>query len=428
MKVNEEFLHYVWRYTLFNHFDLCDLEGQEIVIIKKGNYNTNAGPDFLEAQIRIGSELWFGSVEFHMKPSDWYLHKHQFDERYSNVILHVVYSIEKDEKVVSELNIPTLSLKGRIPIKHLEKYEQFRFEQDMLPCKSHMVNFDVEWLKIYYESLLVDRFEGKLKFVEDIYHSCNQNLEETIYRVIARSWGMKVNREAFSVFAEQTPLKIIRKYREDIDQMEALLFGQSGLLPISPVPSDNVDYWRREYAYLRTLHTLNPIAKRCWYFFQLRPKAFPTIRISLWANLLYRVYDFEKELLVVSLKECFRFLKTIEVSDFWQSHYVFDIDSKKSPKRLGVAGALNIIINAIVPLRMFLARRRSVELNGWDNLLDELSAFSPENNTVLRSMVYNGFVNENAVHSQALLQLNQKYCISKKCLNCRVGNKIMRNR
>ncbi len=426
MKVNEEFLYFIWRHAMFNQRDLLDEEGQEIIVIDKGIYNTNAGPDFLEAKIKIGKELWAGSVEFHMKPSDWFRHNHQHDERYSNVILHVVYECEGEKKVMTRLNLPTLSLKGRIPKKYLDNYSRLKFEKGLLPCKSHVKGMSNSLLNVYYEALLIERFEQKLNFIESMYKKNQNDLESTIYQLLAYSWGLKINKDAFLLLAEQLPINLIRKYRGNQNVIEALVLGHSGLMPYDNLENVIVSSWQGEYKHLKTVYGLTPIAKRLWYFFQLRPSAFPTIRLSLWATLLSEIHDFESTLLNVSLKQSLKFLKSLEVSVYWRTHYVFDVESKPRRKKMGNAGALSILINAIVPLRMFNARRNNFGQEKWYDVLEELSELPSEDNSILRKMMENGFSNKDAAQSQALIQLNQAYCISKKCLNCRIGNEIIR--
>ncbi len=428
MKVNEEFLHFIWRHSMYNQRELMDEDGQDLVIIDRGTYNTNAGPDFLEAKIKIGNEIWVGSVEIHMKPSEWYNHRHQYDERYSNVILHVVYLIEGEQEIIRKLNIPTFSLGGRIPRKYLDNYKKLQFYKETLPCRSYVKEMDVELLQVFYESLLIERFEHKLSFIENLYDTNNNDLEETTYQMFAYSWGVKINKEAFLTLSKNTPLRILRKYRSNLSIMEAFLLGQSGLLQNGPSEEAIVSRWEQEYRHLTDLYGLEPMLKTCWYFHRLRPRSFPTIRISLWAKFLFSLYDFGSILINGSLKQCLKILTNLEVSEYWQSHYIFGVESKSGRKRLGKVGAFQILINAVIPLRMFYAKLNHVNAEDWHGALEELSLFAPENNNIVRKMADNGFLNLNAANSQALLQLHQNYCISKKCLNCRIGNEIIRIR
>ncbi len=428
MKIKEEFLHFIWRHAMFNSRELSDEQGQIITIVDRGIYNTNAGPDFLEAKVKIGNELWAGSVEFHMKPSDWFHHKHHFDERYDNVILHVVYSCNGEDEIIKKLNIPTLTLKGLIPKIYLTNYLKLKFEKGKLPCSSYVKGMDRSLLNIYYESLLVSRFEYKVSSITQLYKENNYDLAETIYQTLALAWGLKVNKLAFLTLARRVPFKLVRKNGLSRNKIEAIYFGQAGLLPEEEDKDVTINTWQKDYDHIKRLYALESMEKREWYFHKLRPRAFPTIRISLWSKFMFMVPDLGGFISDFTLKESSLLLGNLDVSSYWRSHYMFGVSSISGNKKLGANGIRNVLINAIIPLKLFLSRLNSINQDVWDSILFELPKLKPENNQITRKMESNGFNNFNVSNSQAILHLHQTYCISKKCLNCRIGNEIMRRK
>jgi len=419
--MKEDFLHFVWKHRLFNKNNLKTTSGEKLEIISTGTHNGDSGPDFFNARIRIGKTIWAGNVEIHQKSSDWYQHKHHEDESYNNVILHVVEKADRDV-LVNERTLPCLELKYSEKLK--ENYLSLLQSEQWIACQDRFHLIDPFEIKFWSGALLSERLLSKTGEIKQILLQNKNDWNETFYQLLARNFGMRTNALPFEMLAKATPLHILGKHKNNLFRIEALLFGQSGLLNEELIGDDYFLNLRNEYSFLYKKYTLKPVDAHLWKFMRLRPVNFPTIRISQFARLICKSTAlFSKILETENLKSLESFFD-VESSEYWKSHYRFNKASKNTGKKLGASAFQNIVINTIAPVLFVYG-----ELNGKAELkdrairfLDELPA---EENSVISKWEELGIQACSAFESQALLQLKNVYCKNKKCLNCRLGAKII---
>ena len=418
--MTEDYLHYIWKFSKFSNTSLASVNGEAIEIVRKGFHNHNAGPDFLEGQIYIDGTLWAGSVEIHIKTSHWKQHNHQNDERYNNVVLHVVYEHDKEVYNKNGDTIPVLELKDKIDEKAYFLYEQFLNKGKLLPCQNSFLTIPSLVLNSCVDAMLIERLERKSKEVIVTVEKNRGDWEETFHQFLFKYMGMKVNSLQMSELAERLPLQLLNKESNSLMGSEALIFGQSGLLEI-PIDNEYHKSLRNEYLYLKQKHSLQSMRAVVWKFSRMRPPNFPTLRMAQLAAIYTatrQLFQIVREKLAVNQ---IGLILDVETSDFWKTNYSFT--SQKNGLTTGKIGKSTLdalVINLIVPFSF--AYGRSVGDESYEEYaFDLLNSLKPEKNTITKKMEAVGFENESAKDSQSLIQLNNEYCMSKKCLNCKIG-------
>ena len=422
--MNEDFLHYVWLYKMFSKVDFKTTGNEHLSIIKSGLHNKNAGPDFLNAQLKIDGQTWIGNVEIHLKASDWYMHNHEKDLNYDAVILHVVW--ENDVAIYMKNNkpIPTLVLKNFIDETVLNKYKNlFLAPTTWLPCKNAISTVDKFIFNNWKERLFFDRLERKSEEINALLQEKNNNFEAVLFQLLIKNFGLKVNGNSFLRLAQSVDYSVIKKLSFHANQLAALLFGQAGFLE----EETEVEYrkeLRKEYHYLKYKFKLNHIPKNEFSFFRMRPNNFPTIRIAQLVALFHKHQNlFSKLIAIDNLKEFYE-LFTVVVDPFWQTHYNFESISKKSPKKITTSFVDLLIINTIIPLK-FLYQKSRGEVDE-ESFLVLLKSIKPEKNSIISKFYEIGVSFKNAFDTQALLELKNNYCAPKRCLECAIGNTILK--
>ncbi|MDX1939647.1 MAG: DUF2851 family protein [Saprospiraceae bacterium] len=421
--MREDFLHYLWRTKRLDARDLHTTEGEPLEILHFGTYNPHSGPDFTNARIRIGDTLWAGNVEMHLCASEWLAHGHQADKAYDNVILHVV--LEEDQVITraSGERIPCLELKNLVPPKLSATYLKLLHNEYWIPCQYHFFQVKEMTKNLWLERLLVERIEEKTNIISETLKYNNNNWEETFYQILARNFGMKVNAEPFELLAKSTPLLTLLKHKNSLTQLEALLFGQAGLLEAG-FEDAYPKQLKEEYNFLQKKYNLTPILGESWKFMRLRPASFPTIRIAQFATLIFQSnHLFSKMLVATDVMELENMFE-LKLSNYWLTHYIFDKESKKAQKKLGKSAIHLLIINTIVPFLFLYGKLRS-EDHYQDKALQLLEQLPPENNHIIENWHKLGMTAISASQTQALLQLKNQYCDSKRCLDCAIGNAIL---
>ena len=421
----ESFLHFLWRWRRFDAQNLLTTEGQTLEILHPGEHNTHAGPDFFNARLRIGDTLWAGNVEMHRLSSEWLAHRHQEDPAYDNVVLHVV--LEEDQPITRARDgsrLACLVLQGRIPPRLLAIYQRLEHERAWIPCESFFAAtpdiIRLNWL----DRVLVERLEQKTTAIEALLATTETHWEVTFYQLLARNFGLKVNAEPFEALARALPLPVLAKHKNSPLQVEALLFGQAGLLEEN-FSDAYPQTLAREYRHLAHKYGLLPLAASQWKFLRLRPANFPTVRLAQFAALVHQsAHLFSKVLAADSLRRLEN-LFAVQPAGYWLNHYQFDKESLPRTKLPGRDFVQLLIINTIVPFLFHYGRTKGdADLqNRALRLLEELPA---EGNAVLDGWAALGMRARHAYQSQALLHLKTRYCDPKRCLECAVGNFILK--
>jgi hypothetical protein len=419
--MQENFLHFLWRWRRFASENLVTTEGEPLEIIHPGDWNQDAGPDFFAARVRVGDQLWGGNVEIHLRSSDWRAHGHATNPAYENVVLHVV--LEDDRPVfrgISETDrIPTLVLKGRIPAKIEENWQQLLAEASALPCRKRLAEvpqiIKLNWL----DRLLVERLEQKTTSISEGLSRTEGHWEQVFFEKIAYNFGLKINADSFENVAKTLTINHLAKSKDNLLQLEALLFGQAGLLETDFV-DDYPNALKREYHFLKHKYQLVPLEGSAMKFLRLRPPNFPTIRLAQLAWLIHHsLHLFSKIQNAKNLRELENLFHA-EVSDYWQTHYVFDKISAKRQKTFGRDAIHLLLINTVAPF-LFIFGKKTNQLDLAERATRMLEEMPAESNAVIEQFHNAGLSARNAYQSQAILQLSKHYCAQKKCLECAIG-------
>ena len=423
--MNESFLYYIWQFQYFSKENLQTLEGESITIFNTGFLNTNAGPDFNQAKIKIGSIEWVGNVEIHRKASDWMLHKHSRDEAYNNVILHVVWEGDQLITRADGSMLPTLTLKGRVDENLLQRYGKLVNNASSIPCERSLPNINPIKKISMLDNALIQRLQAKAKSVDALLEDTLGDWQETTYRLMAKSFGFKVNADPFLQLAKSIPYKLIQKHQSSLLQIEALLFGQAGMLE-TKTKDPYVTALFQEYDFLSKKYSLQETRMHPsqWKFLRLRPANFPTLRIAQFASLLHSANLFSSVMEAISYSKLVEFFSTAP-SHYWKTHYHFAKKSKGEVAGIGLSSKENIVINTIAPLWMAYGQAKD-DQHFIDRAMEILQHIPAENNKITREWSVRGFTVKSAYDSQALIEQYTNFCKKRQCLNCEVGISLLR--
>lgn len=419
--MTEKLLQFIWQFQYFNRSDLQLETGGNLQIIYPGRLNSNQGPDFLEAKIRLDNTIWIGNIELHVRTSDWDKHAHAADKNYQNVILHVVW---ENDVPVSKQQTALVILQHRVSKLLLGKYEEWMDSVSFIPCEKTLsqVN-EVIWVA-WKPRLLVERLQRRSESVQAYLEQNHSHWEEIFWWLLAKNFGYTINAEAFEAVAKTIQTAILAKHKNQIIQLEALLMGQAGLLD-DDFQESYPTMLKKEYRFLKKKYQLQPVRMPV-HFLRMRPGNFPTIRLAQLAVLVQQSsHLFSKIKEQATLHELFG-LFTVTANDYWNYHYVFDTAGSFSKKLLGRQRIENIIINTIVPV-LFAYGHRHGEAIYKEKALQWLEELRPENNHIISGWKVIGVENRNAFDSQALIELKTRYCDNKRCLECAIGNALLKS-
>jgi hypothetical protein len=422
---SEDFIHFVWKFRLFEMNNLLTVSSEKIEILHPGIHSLESGPDFTNAKIKIGETLWAGNVEIHHSNKDWYLHKHENDLAYNNVVLHVVFS--DGELPITTQNgriVPTLVLGDRIFPGTLQKYKlMMESKPSFIPCEQLIQPNESILHSQFYESLALERLGRKLQEIEHDLEFTKGSLDDAFLISLFKYFGAPANKDSFATLARSFSLHQLIKQATSVKQIEALLFGLSGLLDAS---DDYAIKLENEFEYLKSLYKFPAVLNSgSWKFSTVRPPNFPTVRIAQLSALLFH----EQRLLNYILEENdsaqIRKKFKIAASEYWNTHYVFGKTTASSVKKMSDAFIDKLMINVIAPFLFFYGNYKLDE-NIKEKAIDLLIQTEAEKNSLVQKMHQLGFSAANAMDTQALIQLKTSYCTDKKCLQCRIGYSILK--
>jgi hypothetical protein len=424
--MKEEFLHYLWKYNLYDPESLIDNDGNKIIVIHPGEYNRDAGPDFFNSRVCIDGTEWAGNVEIHIRSSHFDNHGHSRDPVFNNLVLHIV--AENDKQVFNSRGQEILTVELAFDEDLYEKYTCLINNPFVIACQNEISRFDGFYIRHWLHSLLIERLEDKSGLVLKVFYETGNDWDETFYRLLSRYFGFRVNAEPFEMLATALPFRIIRKHADNNFQIEALLFGTSGMLEeglFRDALAD--DYYReliREYKILSSKYSLQPLHGWIWKFSRLRPVNFPTVRISQLASMLSVAGGVFSKILETSDIKRLKKLFEVSASDYWNDHYVFGKKSRTQAKSTGAQATDILLINAVLPaLFVYGKLRDNNEI--CERAILFLESINPEENRIIEEWESAGIDVESAFYSQALIQLRNNYCKKRRCLECRIGNKLI---
>ncbi|MEM8520420.1 DUF2851 family protein [Flavobacterium sp. PL12] len=423
--MKEDFLHYIWKYKKFITLNLKTSTGEEITISNVGQYTELAGPDFFNAQITIGNQKWAGNVEIHLKSSDWYVHHHEKDVGYENVILHVVWENDAAVFRVDNNEIAVLELRDYVDKETVNNYQSLVAPKSWIFCEKQLKYIDDFTLKNWQERLFFERLERKSKPIFALLKDSQQDWEAVSFILLAKNFGLNTNGPIFRKIAESIPFSIIRKESFEVENLEALLFGTAGLLD-SEMEDNYFKDLKFRYFYLLHKYKLDKSCIEPLQFFKHRPDNFPTIRLSQLANLYFthqnlfsKIKDFK------SLKSCYDVFQ-ITTSEYWKNHYQFDKESPKKNKMLSKSFIDLLVINTIIPLQFAYSSSVGKEIS--ENLIVLLKDIHAEKNAIIDKFTSFGIKPLNAFETQSLLQLKNEYCNKSRCLECAIGMELLKKK
>lgn len=416
--MKEDFLYYLWENRLLTGTLTTSL-GEPVEVVNPGYRNNDSGPDFLEARVKVGGQLWAGHVEIHVKTSDWRRHGHQDDKAYRNVVLHVVYC--HDEMVN---DIPVMELKGHFDVALYHQYHELVNAQRWIACERQLHEVLPFTKNTWLERMAVERLQEKAQKVARLLTANKFDWEETLYRLLLRSFGMKVNNDAFETLASLLPFKTLLKHADQLTQLEAMLLGCAGFLTIES-EEDYPLLLKREFEVMRTKFNLLSMPVERWKFMRMRPVNFPTVRLAQLAQMIHRQGPLFSKIKEAATTGEAKALFEVQASAYWDTHYRFSVMGPTHPKRLGDSTADVLMINAVVPL-LFCYGRFHKDERYCEKALRFLEYTDAEDNAIVRHYADRGMPPGNAMQSQALLHLNRYYCKRKRCLECSIGNNLLR--
>ncbi|NUM32560.1 MAG: DUF2851 family protein [Bacteroidetes bacterium] len=423
--MKENLLHFLWQNLLFDTSNITSEDNSQIQIIKRGTYNTDSGPDFLNAKIKINDTIWAGNIEIHVKSSDWHSHNHHKDINYNNTILHVCWEYDKPAYRKDGTEITCITLKKRVKSNLLDRYTHLMNNKNIIPCSFFIKSIDELTWKMWEERMLIERLENKTSEIFKTLEKCKNDWHQAFYEKIAWSFGLKINAETFQNLAINIPIKILSIHKNNLTQIEAMLFGTAGFLNFDK----DDDYYRKlqkEYIFLKHKYKLDEISNTKWKLLRLRPANFPTVRIAQFANLIHKAENmFSKILENPNIKFIETLLKS-GTSEYWKKHYNFGVKSTIKQKSTGDFFIYNTIINTIVPFVFAYGKYKDDEVLK-EKAISILNNLTAEKNSIITKWKELGFDPKNSFQTQAILQLNNEYCNNYKCLNCSIGFKILKN-
>ncbi|GAA4497768.1 DUF2851 family protein [Hymenobacter ginsengisoli] len=427
--MREDFLHYVWQHQYFDKVDLRTTAGEEIQVLRPGQRNADAGPDFLNARLRLGEVEWNGAVEIHLRASDWHRHNHQVDAKYDQVILHVVLTADADVRRTNGSLIPTLALAPRLAPDLLARYEALVASPPAapLPCAPLLGQVPQLVRTMMTERALLERVEHKADIMAELHAHLGHDWEATAYHALMAAFGFQKNSEPLARLAKAVPLPVLRRHRHDARQLEALLFGQAGFLVENEETAGDAYLAdrRQEHEFLRHKYGLAEaaLAAHEWNYLRLRPANFPAVRLGQLVGLLHRRPAlFDALLTAQSVAALSEFFGGAPAPDYWRQHFRPGRPGKVPG--LGKSSIELLIINVVVPLRVAYARHvgQPALVESSIALLTELPA---EHNQFTDLYEELGFEHRTAADSQGLLALHKGYCQPRRCLRCAIGARLV---
>ncbi|GGD14599.1 DUF2851 family protein [Flavobacterium orientale] len=420
--MKEDFLHYVWHFKKFKFTQLHTFQNHELSILHTGYYLKQSGPDFFNAQLLIDNQKWAGNVEIHLKSSDWYVHHHETDSNYDNVILHVVWEHDVEIYRKDATVIPVLELKHYVDQSVVENYNQLVAAKSWINCENQLKNLPEFTLSHWIERLYIERLEQKTSELELVLLKTTTNWEHVFYISLARSFGLNTNGVSFQELLLSIPFSVLKKEQHDLLALEALFFGRVGLLE-NHFEDNYYQDLKSKWHFLVHKYQLQSTSIVAPEFFKHRPDNFPTIRLAQLAQLLHRESNLLQRCLDTTSLSAFYTLFNIQVSDYWKTHYTFDHKSTFKSKSLSKGFVDLLLLNCVLPIKFSYSKSKGIQ--NIEELLALALEIKSEKNSIIEKFQQFGLASSSSLHSQALLHLKSKYCNQNKCLQCEIGKNLI---
>lgn len=420
--MTEAFLHYLWKHRLFDMNRLVADDGTKVEVVKPGEHNHGSGPDFFNAQLRLDGLAWAGNVEIHIRSSDWHRHRHHLDPVYDSCILHVVYENDSPTLRMNGTKIPTIHINDRYPKYLMDNYLKLVSAHGWVSCDRRLPEMDPQTIHLQLEKMISERLKQRAGQVIISLKGLKNDWEECFFQLLAKNFGFHDNALPFEMLARSLPLKILKR-EKGLENAEALLFGQAGLLE-KEINDPYHHQLHKLYLFYQTKYALKPIPGTSWKFMRLRPVNFPTIRIAQFADLMTRSNELFSKIIEADSMDTLLELIDCTASAFWNTHFHFNTPAESHVKKMGRSSLHSILINTIFPV-LIAWGEYSGDHKMFEKVVEWMSHLPAEENTFIRQWHSVGVKARSAADSQALLQLKMNYCSEKKCLSCAIGNKLI---
>jgi len=438
--VPEALVQDLWKRQQFDAVGLTTTQGAPVVVLDPGRHNTDAGPDFSNAHLRIGDVDWRGDVEIHTTSSTWFAHRHHTDPRYDRVVLHVTLHADvwtgaltrSDDSVLPEV---VLYPRLQSSLRRLLHTFYTRPDPDTLPCATQWDAVPPEVKRDWIETLGIERICRKR---DQLRSRRAASLADHLHERLFTGLGYAKNDTPMSMLAQRLPLDRVQALTDARDR-EALHFGVANLLPD---PRDLLDADRLTADYVMMLHrrydrlcvnrSVPRMDRTIWTFFRMRPTNFPPLRIAqavawfddgglLTEDPVARLRDAVRS---DDAKTALRKLLRPALPDFWRTHYRLSTSTGERDPRLGRTRADTLIVNAVLPVLLLDAERREDE-DEARALLDVARTLPPQDDRVVRRFRKLGTKARTALDAQGLHRLYRAYCTPGRCLHCTIGQHLL---
>lgn len=415
-------MHYIWWHRLFRSEQLMTNDGRRVRVIDTGLMNDDAGPDFFNAKIQIDNQTWVGNVEIHVRASDWFRHNHNTDPAYDSVILHVV---QKDDAPVRRSNgeiIPQMVL--NLPSNFNDNLHSLMNAKTQLPCAPFLQQMPSITVAEWLDRMAVQRLQNKAERTLELLEQYHGSWEDVCYITLSRNLGFGVNNDAFERLAKRTPLRVLQKHSDSLLQIEAILFGQAGLLNRKDTNDKYVRQLNSEYSFLAGKFSLNPLQPQDWKLFRIRPQNFPYRRIALLAHYIHNGFRLMNDILEASDNKALRALFDIQLTGYWMTHYALDGNTANKTSALSANSIDIILINTVATL-LYAHGTATGDSAQCDKAINLLESIKPEQNKIVQEFKNAGLKCDNALTSQAMIELKRNFCEAKKCIYCKFGHHLL---
>jgi len=422
--MNEDFLHFVWKFQKFKDRKLLTINAESLSVLVVGEHNLNSGPDFFNSRISIDDQIWVGNIELHLRSSDWYLHDHDKDPNYDNVILHVVWKHNSEIKRKDGTTIPTLELSNYADSSLLDKYHDLiKRGYSWIPCEKDLPKVDPFVMKNWLERIFIERLEIKHNDLINDLKDSNFHWEQVLFQMLCQTFGLNINKDSFDSLARSVDFNLIVKCCQDKEDLEAIFYGQMGMLDDHQEDLYFSDL-KKKYSYLKLKFDITNIGVIKPKFFRLRPPGFPTIRLSQLANLYSNHFPiFSKVIQVDTLDELYGVF-SCAASEYWDTHYNFGVTSRLRKKNISKGLVDLMILNTIIPIKYSYSISIGKDIS--EQLIKLATGIQKEENRIVRKFNKVNKMITNGMQSQAALHMKKNYCEKKKCLDCMIGYNLLK--
>lgn len=385
--MNERYLQWIWSHKRLPFHLLQLTDGREVHISDVGKINLlDAGPDFKMGVVIIDGLKFVGDIELHVKSSHWFEHKHHLDSNYNAIVLHVVFECDREVTLHGEA-IPTIELKSVIDFKHFSLFQKLKKNSDSLICSSQLKNIP----EIYLSNMIDKALHARLLSKSQVLFEQNITNElDAYYHYLAAGFGGNRNYEGFKKLTSRIGYSELQYL--DRKRVVELFLSESGI-----------------YEY-------HDESGSIWNQRMVRPNNSPKLRVLQFSHMMSSQ----------EMNVSFQFMEANEIVQYFKQLFISfnHILKLEGVKGLSIGFQNHLLINSVAPFLYFLAELKYDE-RYRDKSIDLLLILAAEKNNITEKWSSHHKV-ENAYVSQGLLALNSKYCSRKKCLNCEVGNSILK--